>query len=1067
MYHPKARLACSMEFEKTRTILKIRSNLAIVNSTGVELEIFLQAKLPSAKAKDGAKDAVEHPDELTRVRQCIPPGETYWCPLGALVDGTVRVRPAAESHYMWSTQDCSLHDPKRSLRRPMLLTCEPAQQDEAKGKPRRSPFSVLLCMDQPLGSDCTTRVSLNAPLVLENLLPVSLRAGLACAGPGGKREVLQVLSAEPGESKPIHFCHPTLVPSWAASGWEQSSAAAIVRAPTILVLEVLGHGQVAYNLADDAVDTLELQSSTSDIKVELEVIDHVSMMGVRRIQLFCKFWLVNLTELRVAYRGEGMLLASHSHDLGEAAVTTEVEDPGILEDAEPAGAGGLSETASGGGLRETASTASSSSAGRQQRRRVRPILFSPKKANLASNKIAMRVYPKTEWSEAFPTDSEPRAFSLAERDRGGSGKKFEIALNTYQAGGLFRRSTVIELSARIVVINNTGWPGFMLQQGTQLGVQLEAAPGSQVHWHWQVANVPEAVTLRMHPRELGRLDSYPICVTTPDRCFVPLYSFLDDPEPTAFVMVDIYPRDMNLFVRLSVAPIEQLPFVIDNDTKFGLHLAQALPRSPEATVAPVTKFLAPHTALPYTWRHPSGMRRLRVAVCEVERRDRVSEACTFTVELDKLTTLNTLIVETPQGPRRLWWLVSVGPRGARVLTVTHSMLKAKAMSTIERTDPYSWVGTFSMAGLVLSLFDAKPQELLAVTLAPMQNSGHRHAVRASFQVSPRHVGARVSIMGLRIDNQLADASYEALLLHDLPANKKPMAELTFAFARASPEITVLEECRLHVVPLRLRVDDALLAALLNFYMSLPQYQLYNASFRHGDGTSFYLDQHPPASMLWPLYVGRAEIPEIKVFFSYATSAVSNWWTDHPLGAGLMLARKFKVNVQDASLALTRPPVAEFHTTSVDTLTMVLQTHYATELLRSKRKLLFASLPLLGPSKSDSQRLHAIQSVQSATSVVSVWENERYLPLRGWDEPTALDRPHWSDVDGKHAAPRDATAPPKGYEWASPWQVDHDRGNSDRDGWSYAVNFVHSWHASKRMTDFVRRRKWIRTAKFIG
>ena len=41
---------------------------------------------------------------------------------------------------------------------------------------------------------------------------------------------------------------------------------------------------------------------------------------------------------------------------------------------------------------------------------------------------------------------------------------------------------------------------------------------------------------------------------------------------------------------------------------------------------------------------------------------------------------------------------------------------------------------------------------------------------------------------------------------------------------------------------------------------------------------------------------------------------------------------------------------------------------------------------------------------------------------------------------------------------------HTPGGVDKDGWQYAVDFPRSYHARKSLTDYVRRRRWVRKCK---
>ncbi|RLN83991.1 hypothetical protein BBJ28_00016522, partial [Nothophytophthora sp. Chile5] len=100
-------------------------------------------------------------------------------------------------------------------------------------------------------------------------------------------------------------------------------------------------------------------------------------------------------------------------------------------------------------------------------------------------------------------------------------------------------------------------------------------------------------------------------------------------------------------------------------------------------------------------------------------------------------------------------------------------------------------------------------------------------------------------------------------------------------------------------------------------------------------------------------------------------------------------------------------------------------------------------------------------------VVEIFENER---LEG--KLQAMDPKRFSD---RHAAPGagQETQPdgdlPAGHEWVTDWEIDQNYTAVDREGWTYAADFVEIVrllsddlsHASRHPTDAVRRRRWIR------
>jgi hypothetical protein len=125
-------------------------------------------------------------------------------------------------------------------------------------------------------------------------------------------------------------------------------------------------------------------------------------------------------------------------------------------------------------------------------------------------------------------------------------------------------------------------------------------------------------------------------------------------------------------------------------------------------------------------------------------------------------------------------------------------------------------------------------------------------------------------------------------------------------------------------------------------------------------------------------------------------------------------------------------------------------------------------------------------LRSCAVVESIFENERLQPFRGWGHtwpghflPT--DRVlHWSTNDpgeepdalASQEIKEVAPLPPPGWRWVEPkWHLDLSgvfSDSTDNDGWSYGLDFPWVLYpfipgtGRKKMADFVRRRRWLRT-----
>ncbi|MEW5298732.1 MAG: hypothetical protein WDW36_001820 [Sanguina aurantia] len=106
----------------------------------------------------------------------------------------------------------------------------------------------------------------------------------------------------------------------------------------------------------------------------------------------------------------------------------------------------------------------------------------------------------------------------------------------------------------------------------------------------------------------------------------------------------------------------------------------------------------------------------------------------------------------------------------------------------------------------------------------------------------------------------------------------------------------------------------------------------------------------------------------------------------------------------------------------------------------------------------------------------VFEHQRFIILRGWSHnnllPTDRNRysQHTDGHDSRDSFPQVPLLP--GWEWEGVWQVEK-TGNVDPEGWSYSFNWPGIRYpplpqqASRKPTDFVRRRKWVRRRQLHG
>eukprot|EP01062_Namystynia_karyoxenos_P073345 TRINITY_DN70145_c0_g1_i1.p1 TRINITY_DN70145_c0_g1~~TRINITY_DN70145_c0_g1_i1.p1 ORF type:complete len:1317 (+),score=299.08 TRINITY_DN70145_c0_g1_i1:100-3951(+) len=106
---------------------------------------------------------------------------------------------------------------------------------------------------------------------------------------------------------------------------------------------------------------------------------------------------------------------------------------------------------------------------------------------------------------------------------------------------------------------------------------------------------------------------------------------------------------------------------------------------------------------------------------------------------------------------------------------------------------------------------------------------------------------------------------------------------------------------------------------------------------------------------------------------------------------------------------------------------------------------------------------------AARRVIALWENERWIPAKGWGPATLPTDPHpWCDDDGHKMPPESVQPPASGdrprsdSEWCSEWEPIRNQ-DTDALGWEYATGFLmgRGWYPQPKGHHHVRRRRWRR------
>ncbi|AWP17426.1 putative tectonin beta-propeller repeat-containing protein 1 isoform 2 [Scophthalmus maximus] len=98
-----------------------------------------------------------------------------------------------------------------------------------------------------------------------------------------------------------------------------------------------------------------------------------------------------------------------------------------------------------------------------------------------------------------------------------------------------------------------------------------------------------------------------------------------------------------------------------------------------------------------------------------------------------------------------------------------------------------------------------------------------------------------------------------------------------------------------------------------------------------------------------------------------------------------------------------------------------------------------------------------------------YENQRWNPVDSFSERLLpSDRWQWSDVTGLQHQPLDSfRLPSNSWEWEGDWYMDENfEGEpTDKEGWTYAIDFPANYTKDKKWNSCVRRRRWLRYRRY--
>eukprot|EP01135_Chromosphaera_perkinsii_P008709 Nk52_evm42s1444 gene=Nk52_evmTU42s1444 len=428
-----SRVVFDIELKNGGKQITIRSAFVFVNELIIPIEFRMD--IPS-----GHGSSLE-----TVILGTAPPGESVAIPVNHVLDAKVLVRPYGLA-YNWSSQCISWVVFKRITGKSIgYLTC--------KGEDETDRF-IKLCVETEKESipeemrpfPCH-KFTISAPIVLQNLLPVSVQYAIVDTS---MNELL-----EKGQSVPLFHLDMknNILMKILVQNYQWSGTFLINTSNPDLPVAT----QIPLKDGNDRILNLRVKN------------EQLLKSGPRTISLYCDYWMINTTGLPLMYKQEGKFTQAAAGQFENAYFETldcKVADEKL-----------------------------------ERGKKAEPFMFAySNEDDLDDLRCRVRA-PRTHYSQAFGLDAVGRTGYVMLREKHGEGKPdslYEIGIKVRMGRGRFYMTKVIHFMPRFLLVNSSSFPirfsqQCMLQLGPRTATTLPETfwvlePGDREPFHWPRAD---------------------------------------------------------------------------------------------------------------------------------------------------------------------------------------------------------------------------------------------------------------------------------------------------------------------------------------------------------------------------------------------------------------------------------------------------------------------------------------------------------------------------------------------------------------------------------------------------
>jgi len=822
-------------------VITLRSHVIVRNETDVALEVKASVSITDNLNKQ----------RLEKCKLVVEPQASLPIPLLYAAHGLIKVRPFGQG-YKWAGLPQSTGPHANQTASPNLNNNQSSLFVECTNKTQQVPF--LFSTQVQLEGVTTNRfnphkfqrvITLRPPLMVENLLSCQFQYKIINAVNG---QVILSGSVAKGKEVSIHQLKDLNnigMTIHLGGGLKWSS---------VLPLRTSMETKVA---------TVDLQDDRGKV-LTIHVENNMSMLGVRKLFVYCQYWMLNKTGLRILYAdSKKSVLAGQAKY--EALPMNLTGDPIQWYN------------------KETSAEF------------AEPFMVSLPRSDIISSGQCMIKIANSEYSQplSFENHGIVGFLELLDSSRKGQPTRaFELGLSVNRNPvQKMWRTQLITIAPRFVLVNKLDQPLMYRQKDTNEACMLP--PETHIPFHWSDASKTKLLQITLQQTKnwsggfsISSIDNFAVKIRNPDNTYylARVQVKLDD---------SIVNHQITTLVIFTKENKQLPPYRIDNFTPSKLVINQKGFKSFE--------YVNSEGSMPYSWDEQAAPHILEVRL-ESQNSANQSQRETYTIKLDKIKKY-----EPQPGSHIRVETYFDGPVKVLKLFRRHD---SRPSSDIKDIEIVSQEMLLVLEGIGISIIDQMPQEVMYISF---------DKINIEYSNSNLDQKLEATIKSVQIDNQLPVSPFP-VVLHS--TSEREFFHLSLVKSNKHDRIDYFSYFSVLIQEMNVNIDEEFLIRTMMLVTSAMS--VYSQQSQDNTTETTVIDYSAQESRL--LYFELFHINPIKANLSFA--GVPGLEQKYSVNASMLLgiSTKLLADIDQAPLELNGLILKNPFDTQSDLVNRVM-THY--------------------------------------------------------------------------------------------------------------------------------------------